>query len=99
MNRQKINITLEAYLEKKDIPFIYYQKNNTAALDYQTDFRDYVHLNMNGSVKLTRNLGDYMKENYTLPDHRREDKYQSWWADYDRFEEDMAEAEKNIQKK
>ena len=99
VNRQKINITLEAYLEKKDIPFIYYQKNNTAALDYQTDFRDYVHLNMNGSVKLTRNLGDYMKEHYTLPDHRREDKYQSWWADYDRFEEDMAEAEKNIQKK
>ena len=97
MKRQKINITLESYLEKKNIPFIYYQKNNVADLDYQADFRDFTHLNINGSIKLTRNLGDYMKKNYTLPDHRQEDQYRSWWADYDRFEKDMAEARKNIQ--
>lgn len=89
MKRQKVNITLESYLAKKNIPYIYFQKDNAAGIDYAADFRDYAHLNIHGAIKITKYLGEYMNQRYSLPDHRKEDKYQSWWTDYDEFQEYM----------
>lgn len=50
-------------------------------LDYSTDFADSQHLNYLGNTKLTRFLGDYISENYSIPDRRGDENYSSWEAD------------------
>ena len=47
-------------------------------LDVSHDFRDGDHLNDFGAEKVTLHLGEYIKENYDLPDRRSEDKSNSW---------------------
>ena len=50
--------------------------------DYATDMADPGHLNYNGAIKVTGFLGQFLKENYNLPD-RREDpdpRYDVWKA-------------------
>ena len=48
------------------------------SLDMAADFRDAQHLNDFGAQKVTRYLGDYLKETYELPD-RREDAHSNAW--------------------
>lgn len=98
MDRQRISVALEIYLEKRDIPFVYFQKSNKADLDYVADFRDFTHLNFNGAMKIIRYLGDFIKENCKIPDHCQESKYRSWLDDYDEFQKDMIKSQKAMQK-
>lgn len=53
-------------------------------LDYKTDVADVAHMNYKGSQKYASYLGNYIKSNYEIPDHRNDDKYDSWQrnADY-----------------
>jgi len=46
-------------------------------LNFDLDFVDTVHLNDRGSKKVTDYLGNYIKENYSLPDRRGDKQYQS----------------------
>lgn len=91
LKRQGINLTLESYLAERNIPYFYFQKDNTAGIDYAADFRDYAHLNTNGAIKITRSLADYITGVYELPDHREEESYQSWWEDYEAFQQAIME--------
>ena len=50
-------------------------------IDYKTDFSDSQHLNYKGNTKLTRFLGEMLKENYNIPDNRGNEKYSSWEKD------------------
>lgn len=45
---------------------------------YSSDFADWQHLNIKGSVKLSKILGAYLTENYALSDHRGDAAYTSW---------------------
>lgn len=55
-------------------------------IDWKTDSRDRGdHLNYSGAKKVTSFLGDYLEKKQILPDHRREDAYSSWNADYKSF--------------
>ncbi len=71
-------------------PFLNFMTEYKEALglDYNTDFADESHLNYIGSTKLARFLGDYISENYSVPDRRGDDNYTSWDEDtnayYDR---------------
>ena len=47
-------------------------------LMYSTDFADWQHLNVKGSVTFSRRLGSDLKEMYVLPDRRGEETYESW---------------------
>lgn len=47
-------------------------------LRYSSDFADWQHLNVKGSVTFTRRLGSDLKEMYDLPDRRGEETYESW---------------------
>ena len=47
-------------------------------LFYNSDFADWQHLNIKGSVTFTRRLGADIKALYDLPDHRGDDYYESW---------------------
>lgn len=54
-------------------------------LNYTTDFADKQHLNYIGNTKLSRFLGDILKNQYNIPDRRSDDKYASWEADAEVF--------------
>lgn len=92
MNKQKISVALEKEMADRGIPYLYLQKTNEAGIDYAADFRDYAHLNTYGAMKVTRSLGNYLEENFDLPDHRGDEAYVSWQEDYEEFTRDMAAA-------
>ena len=45
---------------------------------YSSDFADWQHLNVKGSIKFSRKLAEDLKERYDLPDRRGEAGYASW---------------------
>ena len=53
--------------------------------DFKTDMFNIGHLNISGSEKVTFNLGEFLKENYTLADHRTDVKFKKWESDYHRY--------------
>ncbi len=66
-------------------------------LTYSSDFADWQHLNVKGSVKLSRRLGSDLMANYDLPDRRGDERYISYdicaehW--YEKFPEYHPDAE------
>ncbi len=81
----RVNLFVEKYAAKRDIPFLFYQKTRDIGIDYETDFYDDHHLNTNGTEKLTKKLAKWLVQNYELTDHRQEESYESWDEDYARY--------------
>lgn len=54
-------------------------------LDYSSDFDNSTHLNINGAVKVTRYIGEYLTTKYQITDHRGEEAYSSWNDDYQNY--------------
>lgn len=87
----RINLFVEEYAAKRNIPFLFYQKTKDLGIDYETDFYDYEHLNSKGTEKLTRKMGEWLVQNYELTDHRQEESYRAWNEDYERYKARYAE--------
>lgn len=52
-------------------------------VDHETDSYDFnSHLNISGARKVTAWMGDYLKKNYALEDHRNDPEYVFWHEDY-----------------
>ena len=51
-------------------------------INFRTDFFDNEHLNVSGGLKYTAYLGNWLRENTELPDHRGDPAYAQWEADY-----------------
>lgn len=47
-------------------------------IDFSEDFYNINHVNTLGAEKYTKFLGDYIKENYDLPDHRNQKNFLEW---------------------
>ena len=79
---QKRHDVIQKWCDEHDVKYLDYNEtslNQEIGLDYSNDFRDGGdHLNLNGSKKICSNLGAYMKTNYGLSDHRKDEKYQAW---------------------
>lgn len=57
-------------------------------VDEETDFSDLSHLNISGARKMTEYLGNYIAENYDVPDRRVEKEYADKWnSDYASYSE------------
>ena len=54
-------------------------------IDTSSEYFDEEHLNVYGATKFTLYFSKYIKENYDLPDHRNDEKYDSWKSEYERF--------------
>jgi len=55
------------------------------------------HLNIYGAEKVTEFLGEYLHENYDLPDRRNDEKYSRWYEDSKIFHRDVENAKKAAQ--
>lgn len=49
-------------------------------IDPHTDFSDSGHTNQYGAEKITTYMGNYLKNNYDIPDRRGDEKYHFWQA-------------------
>ena len=78
-NYKKHN-AIEAYAKENALPYIdLNMKTKEIGIDWKKDSYDKGdHLNLHGAQKVTAYMGKYLKENYTLPDHRGEEGYQEW---------------------
>ena len=81
------------WAEQQKIPVIdYFDLIDDIGISLKTDFRDVDHLNYLGSKKATRYIETYLKENYSLQDHRGDSSYELWNRtdfDYDAIEKDI----------
>ncbi len=73
------------------VPFIDYNLlYEECGMDFATDMADDGHLNALGAAKFTSVFGQYLAENYAIPDHRDDEKYETWEKDaeyiYERLE-------------
>lgn len=67
---------------------------------FEEDFADYgSHTNALGAEKCTAFLERYLKENYTLPDHRGDSDYASWDEAYELWQGRQAEATATIRER
>lgn len=65
--------------QENGIPFVNFNHlRDEMGMDFSTDAVDVAHLNYRGSAKFTQYLGEYLKANYNLPDHRGEPAYASY---------------------
>ena len=64
-------------------------------IDAATDYfdKDGDHLNLFGTRKMTRYLGDYLRDNCDLTDHREDPAYQSWADQLAAYEKEVKDME------
>ena len=59
-------------------------------VDFDTDCYDsHSHLNASGAEKVTAYLGNYLREQYRVPDRRGDERYAFWNQDYILFQESL----------
>lgn len=78
---QEVYNDIQQEAEKEGLLFLNYnttQLYEEAGIDFSKDFADHTHLNQTGSEKYTRHLGQWLKENYEIPDRRGQKGYESW---------------------
>lgn len=64
---------------ENNVPMINYNHlADELQIDYKRDFRDEAHVNNYGAKKVTSHLGEYIKNNYEIPDRRLEEGYEAW---------------------
>ncbi|MFR7590284.1 MAG: hypothetical protein ACLUVC_02480 [Longibaculum sp.] len=85
-NYQKHN-TVAEYAKQYDVPYLDMNISDYGiGFDWKTDTRDAGnHLNHSGATKVTKFLGDYLKEHYDLIDHRGNTNFKDWEDDYQYF--------------
>lgn len=76
---QYFTIEIEALAKGYGITFLDYNALvEEVGLDMVKDFRDIAHLNNQGSAKVSSHMGAYLKEHFSLPDRRADEKENSW---------------------
>ena len=74
---------IEAYCRENDVPFLFMNRmTEEIGIDFSTDYADQLHFNWNGQKKLSIYLGNYLRENYRLPDKRGMEGYAQWDEDH-----------------
>jgi len=78
---------VKEYADSKDITYLELNfDNDKIGIDWNEDTSDGGdHLNMFGAVKVSTYLGKYLVDNYDLPDHRNDSKYDYWNDDYEEY--------------
>ena len=82
---------LEEFAAAQEVDYLDLDRAENRAqlgLDPQVDYYDQGHMNLTGTIKLSRWLGDWLKERYDLPDHREDAEISGEWnADFKEYAE------------
>ena len=81
---------MQKYAQEKNVEFIDLNlKLNEIGLDWTEDTPDGGdHLNYSGAYKVTRFYGEYLSQNFDLPDRRKDVKYADWNRASEEYHED-----------
>jgi len=83
------------YAEDNDIYVVdYFTLLDELNISFKTDFFDHSHVNYNGAKKITSYIISFFQEQFSLEDHRLDQKYNLWnnnGFDYNILEEEMNE--------
>lgn len=68
----------------------FYEDMGNLQINYTTDCSDIgSHLNLSGARKTTEFIGQYIMDNYDIPDRRGDEAYSFWAADYEKYRLDI----------
>lgn len=85
-NATKIFKAANELLESRGYPTLYLTESlDEMNLDLTTDYYNYRHTNIHGSIKFTRYFSEYLIENYKLEDKRGNKAYSSWDAGWEKY--------------
>lgn len=88
-NMEKHNSVLKL-ADQDQIPYLDLNLALKKEINWDTDSVDGgKHLNFKGAEKVSTYLGKYLKEHYTLPDHKEESSYHSWKVDYQDYAKEI----------
>ena len=77
---------VEEFAERHHIRYInYFHIADEIGFDWNQHLYNYTHLNYWGGHVITKHLGSFLHTHYNLPDHREEEQYANWNADYKRY--------------
>ena len=77
-NYQKLKTT-EELAEKLQVPFVDFNQPSQVSIDWAEDTMDAGdHINFMGSLKVNHYMGEWIRKNADLPDHRSDESYESW---------------------
>ena len=77
---------IEDFSVENNICFINgYKDTNFWGLDYATDFFDMAHVNLRGSEKITKYVGEYLTSHFLIPNHKDEAEYSEWNKIYEEY--------------
>lgn len=87
---------VETYAEQYHLPYInYLELVDEIKLDYSTDTYDGgLHMNLSGARKLSKHMGKYLTENFSLKDLREDRQYAEVWEEKVKFYNQMIEDQK-----
>ncbi len=54
-------------------------------INYNKDFSDYEHVNIYGAQKVTSYVGNILKTEFDIPNHKGESDYAKWNSDYTEY--------------
>ncbi len=76
---QKILNRVGTIADSKGVSFVDYNRlYQQASIDFSSDFADIDHLNIYGMEKLSMHFGEYLSQNYDLPDRRGEEGFEDF---------------------
>ncbi len=76
---QKVINSVAEIANQNDVPFINYNRlYEQTGIDFSTDFFDADHLNVAGMEKISTHFGEYLSQNYDLPDRRGEEGFEDF---------------------
>ena len=86
-------LSLKEFAESQKLEYIDYnllENMERAGLTYQTDFQDINHVNANGALKLSKDLGEYLQNKYQFTDKRQDPAFAQWNLDLKYFKSSLS---------
>lgn len=93
--------SIAAYADEKSLVYLDLNlKLKEVGIDWKTDTLDKGdHLNLSGAERVSTYLGEYLKTNYNLKDHRGQKRYISWKTESEQYSQKAEEYLKAIRKR
>lgn len=89
-------LTVNRIAKDYNLEFIDLNTNNPTKINWLVETKDQgKHLNYKGAKKVSKYIGNYLKETNLLEDHRNDEKYKDWHTAYEKYLKAHAKYETN----